>query len=72
VYYKDQDTGFSAYYPEDWERNVIPPEPNDPGRAVVFIAPSESTGTEGNAMISVSSLPALDFLGSTYPDVEED
>lgn len=70
VYYKDQDTGFSAYYPENWEKTVIPPEPDDPGRAVVFVAPPESAGAKGNTMIAVSSLPTLDFLGSTYPDVE--
>lgn len=71
VYYKDQDTGFSAYYPENWERTVIPSEPDDPGRAVAFISPPESAGMEGNIVISVVSLPTLDFLGSTYPDGEE-
>ncbi len=52
VYYKDQDTRFSAYYPGNWERTVIPPKPDDPGRAVVFVAPPESAGAEGNTMIS--------------------
>ncbi|MBK6434321.1 MAG: hypothetical protein WAV74_12740 [Anaerolineae bacterium] len=71
VYYEDQDANFSAYFPESWQRKAIPSEPDNPGRGVAFVAPLGSAGMEGNTVILVASLPTLDFLGSTYPTVEE-